>query len=196
MPLVGNTLIKRADIQGGRFVENLLIDIKSDPLADPRRTRFHELRTAWNSIKEAPVFGLGPSGRFKVYDPTGLEYHRGRYDFVHSGFGHLLLKGGFFGLALFCGLILSWCGYVRRHWASIQGPTKALTVASLAGLAASLPNMFFGAPIGDLRGMLLMGLLLALPLAAARVSRAHPAPQIKVKLPTQYHTMLQPSAYR
>ena len=173
VPLVVMTLTKRADMQGAALLQRVLIDIKTDGLSDPRRTRFHELVTAWQTVKESPVFGLGPSGRFKVYDHTGLEYHRGRYDFVHSGFGHILLKGGFVGLGLFCGVMFSWILYLRRHWAQIQGPPKALTVASLAGLVASMPNMFVGAPIGELRTMLLMGLLMALPVLAVRVSKVN-----------------------
>jgi len=84
----------------------------------------------------------------------------------------MLLKGGFVGLALFCGVLVSWALFVRRHWALIQGPPRALAVASLAGLVASVPNLLIGAPVVELRTMLVMGLLLALPLVAIRVARA------------------------
>ena len=172
MPVVLYALTKRLDTPGASIADRVLIDVKTDPLADPRRSRFYELTTAWQTIKDSPVFGLGPSGRFKVYDRIGLEYHGGQYDFVHSGFGHILLKGGFVGLALFCGVLLSWGLYVRRHWALLEGLPKALSVAALAGLATSVPNLMFGTPIGETRTMLVMGLLMALPLVAIRLARA------------------------
>ena len=172
MPVVLYTLTKRLDTPGASIADRVLIDIKTNPLADPRRSRFHELTTAWQTIKESPMFGLGPAGSFKVYDRIGLEYHGGRYDFVHSGFGHVLLKGGFVGLALFCGVLLSWALYVRRYWAVVQGPPQTLAVAALAGLAASVPNLLFGTPVAEIRTMLVMGLLMALPLVAIRLARA------------------------
>jgi hypothetical protein len=193
VPLIVTTLTKRADIDGAGLLQRVLIDVKADPLADPRRTRFHELRTAWQSIKKEPIFGLGPSGRFKAYDPTGLEYHRGRYDFVHSGFGHILLKGGFVGLILFMGVMLSWIWYVRRHWAVIQGPARALSVAAAAGLMASMPNLFVGAPIGELRTMLLMGLLMALPIAAVRIAQRQASPKPAATATPQQTGYLRPA---
>ena len=183
VPLVAVALGQRAEDKTARLIERVLIDVKANPMKDPRRTRFHELRTAWQTLKEKPVFGLGPSGRFRVTDHTGLEYHGGAYDYVHSGFGHVLLKTGFVGLLLFCALLVAWGRLVVRSWPSTDGPGRGLAVAALAGLAASLPNLLVGTPIPELRTMLLMGLLMALPLVVARAAAPQPAARADAPVP-------------
>jgi len=175
VPLTLVALGQRSAGTPGGLLERVLIDVRSDPLSDPRMTRFHELRTAWQTLRDSPVLGLGPGGRFKVADPTGLEYHGGYYDYVHSGFGHVLLKTGFVGLALFCAMLAAWARLVITLWPRIQGPPRALAVASMAAMAASLPNLFVGAPVTEMRTMLLMGLLMAVPLVAGRLAKPEAA---------------------
>ncbi len=167
---------QRSTLRQGSLIDKTFSDVTSDFQSDPRRSRFHELRTAWETLKESPILGLGPSGKFKVFDSTGLEYHSGYYDFVHSGFGHIFLKTGLLGLALFCSLLVAWGRYVARGWPRIAEAHRGLAVAAIAGLAALLPTLLVGTPIVELRTMLLMGFLMALPIVCARVGAVAAAP--------------------
>jgi O-antigen ligase len=182
LPVVVFALGQRAEDKTARLIDRVLIDVQASALKDPRRTRFHELRTAWQTLREQPWFGLGPSGRFRVTDHVGLEYHAGRYDYVHSGFGHVMLKTGMVGLVLFVGLLLAWLRHVWRVQATVQGPPRALLVAAVGTFAASLPNLAVGTPIPEIRTMLVMGLLLALPFAVARAAAAELAAPVRAPL--------------
>ena len=164
----------------GSFVQKILLDVKISEVSDPRRSRFHELITAWQTVRESPVFGLGPAGEFRVTDRTGLEYHRGRYDYVHSGFGHILLKTGFVGLFIFCGLFVVYLRQLRICWGRVPPHWRALAVGSVCAFAAQLPNMLFGTPIGEIRTMQLLGLLLAIPFVLSAIFRkAEPSAQVR-----------------
>lgn len=135
---------------------------------DPRMNRFYELHTAWKTIEEHPLIGVGPAGEFEVTDDTGLAYHKGNFGFVHSGFVHVLLKTGAIGLAIFCLLLL---GYVRalvRTWSGTTSWHRGVLAASACGFAASIPNLAVGTPQIEARTMLVMGVLFALPLLVAR----------------------------
>lgn len=153
------------------LAEKVLIDVKTDNMADPRKSRFYELETAWRTISKSPMFGVGPSGSFTVDNHFGLEYHKGNYDFVHSGFGHVLLKTGFLGLALFVGLFVSYLRFVAVHWRNLESERRALVVAALAAFAAQMPNMLFGTPIGEIRTMMVLGLIFAIPFLTIALTR-------------------------
>lgn len=153
------------------LVEKLLIDVKTDTYSDHRRSRFYELETAWRTVRENLLFGVGPSGSFEVWSHYGLEYHQGRYDYVHSGFGHVLLKTGIVGLAMFVGLFLTYLVFVYRHWRGLPVHYQALVAASLAAFAAQMPNMLVGTPIGEIRTMMVLGLMLAIPFMVVAVAR-------------------------
>jgi O-antigen ligase len=163
------------------LVEKLLIDVKTDPMADPRKTRFHELKTAWSTMRENLLFGVGPTGSFTVPSDYGLEYHKGRYDFVHSGFGHVLLKTGLTGLLLFLGIFVSYLAYCRRHWQASSLQDKGLIAVSLAAFAAQMPNMLFGTPIGEIRTMMVLGLVLAIPFLTVRFALLRPATPVSAE---------------
>jgi O-antigen ligase len=175
VPVMLFALGQRSGNPGASLADRVLIDVQTDRFSDPRQSRFYELRTAWQTLKDSPLLGLGPSGRFRVTDSRGLEYHGGYYDYVHSGFGHVFLKTGLLGLVLFCGLLLAWGRYVASLWAGLRDPARGLAVAALVGLACGLPNLVVGTPISELRTMLLMGFLMALPIVCSRCSQAAPA---------------------
>ncbi len=171
IPLSLTTLALRSADKNKTIVEKIFIDVKTDPNADPRKTRFYELQTAWETVKEEPFFGVGPSGEFKVTSPIGLEYHKGNYGFVHSGFGHVLLKTGFVGLFIFVGIFLTYLWHVKRGWSVLLPEYKALVVGCLCGFVAQMPNMLGGAPIVEIRTMLVSGFLFAIPLICVTFSR-------------------------
>jgi O-Antigen ligase len=172
IPLAISALSLRSNDSGGiPLLEKILIDVKTDDQsADPRASRFYELETAWKTIREEPFFGVGPSGSFKVDSRLGLEYHQGKYDFVHSGFGHVLLKTGFVGLTIYVGIFLTFIFRVKKEWGFLLPEHKALAVGALCGFIAQLPGMFFGAPVIEIRTMLVSGLLFAIPLICIAVS--------------------------
>lgn len=168
LPLIAAVLANRSVATSGGWLERILIDVKIDPLADPRRTRFHEWATAWQTLKESLLFGVGPSGSFKVTDHVGLEYHQGRYDFVHSGFGHIFLKLGLVGLLTYFCLLGSWARTVREAARASGEPARSLFVGSIAGAVASIPTLVSGTPISELRTMLVLSVFMAIPVILQR----------------------------
>ena len=173
VPLAVTSLALRSNDGGSKpLLEKILIDIKTDDEhADSRTSRFYELETAWKTIKEEPFFGVGPSGSFKVESRFGLEYHAGKYDFVHSGFGHVLLKTGFVGLTIYIGIFLTFILQVKKGWKLLLPAYKALAVGSLCGFVAQLPNIFFGTPLIEIRCALIGGVLFTIPLICIAISR-------------------------
>jgi O-antigen ligase len=182
-------LLKMVDRYPGRgpLLERLLADVQSSEYSSPRESRFYELRTAWQTIRNQPVFGVGPSGSFRADSPVGLEYHGGSYDFVHSGFGHILLKLGVVGLMLFTCLFGAYLWRFVLAWRHAPPPDRAALAASAAGMAAMLPTLAVGTPVIETRTMLVIGLLMVLPFAARRVNRqaaTEPAPLVGKGSPT------------
>ncbi len=155
----------------GSVIDKVFFDVHNDAYSDPRKSRFYELETAWRTLRDKPIFGLGPSGSFKVWSQYGLEYHAGRFDYVHSGFGHVMLKLGFVGLFFYVGLFVSYLVYVFRHWRSLPRHYQGLVAASVAAFAAQMPNMFVGTPVGEIRTMMVLGLVFAIPFLAVRMAK-------------------------
>jgi hypothetical protein len=171
VPLALSALALRSTDSNVSMLEKILIDVKADPNADPRASRFYELTTAWKTVREEPFFGVGPSGSFKVSSPVGLYYHNGVYDYVHSGFGHVLLKTGFVGLFIFVSLFVTYIRHVKRGWREVLPEHKALVVGALCGFIAQLPDMLNGTAIPQIRNMQLGGLLFAVPLICMAIGR-------------------------
>lgn len=154
------------------IIEKVLIDVKTGDVAtDPRKTRFYELETAWKTMKENPIFGVGPSGEFKVDSDVGLEYHGGHYGFVHSGFGHILLKTGFLGLFIFLGIYVTFVINILKGFRLVLSEHKALVVGSLCGSASLIPTFLSGTPIPEIRTMLVAGFLMAIPLICIAIAK-------------------------
>lgn len=179
MPVAVYKLGTRTEGDTRNFVQKLMSNPQNQSyFNDPRRERFYELRVAWQDVKKNPWFGVGPEGRFNPPSHVGLEYHKGNYGFVHSGFGHVLLKTGVVGLALFLALFVVWARQLRRQWRDAPPHYRALLAASACGMAAELPNVAVGTPLIELRTMLVLGVVFALPLMVARAAHAerHPLP--------------------
>lgn len=154
---------QRSQVRDASFVQKLLLDVKITAAGDPRRTRFHEFVTAWSTVRENPWFGVGPTGEFRVTDPVGLEYHQGRYDFIHSGFGHVFLKMGLVGLFIFMGIFVAYQRFLLGRWHSVPAEWRPLMVAGACAFVAQVPGLLFGTPIGEIRTMQILGLTLAIP---------------------------------
>ena len=167
-PLVAVLAAQRSQTRDTSFIQKLLLDVKISAASDPRRTRFYEFVTAWRTIRDEPLFGVGPAGEFRVTDHFGLEYHHGRYDFVHSGFGHIFLKMGLVGLFIFVGIFVAYVRFLRSRWRLIPAEWRAFSVAGVCAFAAQLPNLAFGTPIGEIRTMQVLGLILAIPFLVSR----------------------------
>jgi hypothetical protein len=171
VPLALGSLALRSVDSKASLIEKVLIDVKTDKNADPREDRYYELRVAWETVREEPFFGVGLTGSFKVTSPVGLYYHGGVYDFVHSGFGHVLLKTGFVGLFIFVGIFVSYILYVKKGWYLVLPEHKALVVGALCGFVAQMPNMLNGTAVPEIRTMQVGGFLFAIPLICIAIGR-------------------------
>lgn len=154
------------------FIERIAPDsAKAKSLTD-KESRFFELYAALQTVKEKPLFGVGTWGSFKVgaSEHLALLYHKGRYDYVHSGFGHVLLKSGLVGLVLFTGMLVAVWRYASRMRRWIPENRLAIFESFRAGFVFLIPTLLTGTPIAEFRTMIWLGLVLAVPLAIAKMS--------------------------
>lgn len=142
----------------------------SQKLAD-RGSRFYELYLAAQSVKDSPIVGVGTWGTFQIGagDARSLAYHQGNYGFVHSGIGHVLLKSGVLGVTLFLGFLLAAWRYAGKARRYIAPQHRALFESYRAGLWFMIPTLIFGSPIIEMRTMLWIAMVLAVPIALARL---------------------------
>ncbi|MBT9538264.1 O-antigen ligase [Thiobacillus sp.] len=154
------------------FIERIAPDsAKAKSLTD-KESRFFELYAALQTVKEKPLFGVGTWGSFKVgaSEHLALLFHQGRYDFVHSGFGHVLLKSGLVGLVLFTGILVAVWRFASRMRRWIPENRLAIFESFRAGFVFFIPNLLTGTPVAEFRTMIWLGLVLAVPLAIAKMS--------------------------
>jgi len=142
------------------FITSLLYDVGPDHAT--QANRFYELEAAARSLDGNWLFGLGSWGSF-YGDEDILDYHFGKFDFVHSGFGHVILKSGLLGLTLFLSLLLVFTVNYLKHRKHFNGSSALLADAGFAGLLFWMPTLLIGTPIIEFRSMLLLGMTLALP---------------------------------
>lgn len=149
----------------GGFFASLLYDVGPQRTTDV--SRFYELEAASRSLEGSWLFGLGSWGSF-YGDEEALGYHFGKFDFVHSGFGHLVLKSGFIGLLLFVALLVAFGVHYLRTRRQLKGNRALMADAGVASLLFWFPTLLVGTPIIEFRSMLLLGLALAMPYLASR----------------------------
>lgn len=161
--------LNRSDLT---FVERIAPDSARAKSLTDKKSRFFELYTAWHTVKEKPLFGVGTWGSFKVgaSEHLALLFHQGRYDFVHSGFGHVLLKSGLVGLVLFVGMLIAVWRYASRMRRWIPDERLAIFESFRSGFVFLIPTLLAGTPIAEFRTMIWLGLVLAVPLAIAKMS--------------------------
>jgi uncharacterized membrane protein YqjE len=155
----------------GNILSSLIYDLAQDRESSSQTPegRLYELWAAAQSIGNNWLFGLGTWGTF-TGDQELLDYHFGKFDFVHSGFGHIVLKTGLVGLILFVGLLFKFVCYYFRHCNSLTGNARLIADAGFAGFLFWIPTLLIGTPIIEFRTMLLIGLTLALPFIAVGLS--------------------------
>jgi hypothetical protein len=141
----------------------LIFDV--NPETNAAYGRFYELYAAAKSVGDNWLFGLGTWGTF-TGDQEALAYHMGVFDFIHSGFGHIIMKTGVVGLVLFSLLLIAYVSYYLRHRTLVTGFRRLLADAGFGGLLFWMPTLLIGTPIIEFRTMLLIGLTLALPFVA------------------------------
>jgi hypothetical protein len=149
----------------GGLLESLTYDINPDKRITD--SRFYELYAAAQSVGSNWLFGLGSWGEFSGNRDI-LDYHFGRLDFVHSGFGHIVLKAGVAGLLIFLGLLIAYTSYYFKTRKYLAGNAQMLSDAGFAGFLFWVPTLLIGTPIIEFRTMLLLGFTLALPFVAVR----------------------------
>lgn len=165
IPAAGLLMQQRLRFSTGSqsFIASLLYDVGPD--RGTNVSRFYELEAAARSLEGHWLFGLGSWGSFYGNEDI-LDYHFGKFDFVHSGFGHLVLKSGLVGLLAFLALLSAFCLHYLRYRKNMRGNSALLADAGFAGLLFWMPTLLIGTPIIEFRTMLLIGLTLALPYLA------------------------------
>jgi hypothetical protein len=150
------------------ILSSLIYDIAPDRSLE--NNRFYELYAAAQSLRGHWLFGLGSWGSF-TGDSEILDYHFGRFDFVHSGFGHIVLKAGLVGLVLFCSILFAYSAYYFRYRKFLTGNALLVADTGYAGFLFWVPTLLIGTPIIEIRSMLLLGLTLAMPFVAVGLER-------------------------
>jgi hypothetical protein len=150
------------------ILQSLTYDIT--PKKGGGENRFYELYMASKSLEGNWLFGLGSWGSFKG-DYDYLDFHQGKFLFVHSGFGHIILKSGIAGLLIFCGVLFSYTMFYLRTRKRLSGNSRLMADAGFAGFLFWIPTLLIGTPIIEFRTMLLFGLTLAMPFIAAGMSQ-------------------------
>lgn len=151
----------------GGILSSLFFDIAPDR-GGIENNRFYELYAAAQTVGSNWMFGLGTWGEFKG-DPVLLSYHGGDFSFVHSGFGHIMMKTGLIGFLLFSFMLAAYVAYYFRHRTYLEGYSRLTADAGFAGFLFWAPTLLIGTPIIEFRTMLLIGLTLAMPFIAVGI---------------------------
>ncbi len=167
---VANKRFEASALERNRSViETLAPDARGVGASDRKKSRFYELDRAWATLEKSPVtitLGVGSWGSFDPgNDHLALAYHAGHYDFVHSGFGHVLLKSGAIGLIIFLGVGTSILRRSTIPIESMESKLAAIHFTFRAGAVAMIPTLVSGTPIPELRTTWMLGIILGVPLA-------------------------------
>jgi hypothetical protein len=150
----------------GSALTSLIYDITME--RGVKESRFYELYAAANSMEDNWLFGRGTWGSF-VGDRDRLSYHGDDFSFVHSGFGHMILKTGLVGLLVFCGILTAFISFYMKHRNALVGDARLVADAGFAGFLFWVPTLLIGTPIIEFRTMTLLGFALAMPFIAVGV---------------------------
>jgi hypothetical protein len=134
--------------------------------------REYELMAAAHSLGSNWLTGLGTWGVFHG-DEESLSYHMGNFGFIHSGFGHMMLKTGLIGLLLFAGIFVKFISHYLKHCRYLRGMERLLCDAGFASFLFWIPTLLIGTPIIEFRTMLFLGLTLALPFVAVHLQKRY-----------------------
>ncbi len=152
----------------GGVLSSLIYDIA--PERGIKDSRFYELYAAAQSMEGHWLFGRGAWGTF-IGDRERLSYHGDDFSFVHSGFGHIVLKAGLVGLLLFSCILIAYVSFYFRNRKYLSGSARMIADTGFGGFLFWIPTLLIGTPIIEFRTMLLLGLTLALPFVAVGMHR-------------------------
>ena len=141
--------------------------------------RLLELRLAWESFADSPVFGLGAWGRYAHSNLIAWQQSALSGSFLHSGVLHIALKTGFVGLLLLAGVVWAFVRQVQKLPPHKDAISTALTVAACSGLLFMLPDMLLGTPIMQLRTTQMLAFCLGLPFMVSAAMTAATQQQIQ-----------------
>lgn len=148
---------------GRSLIETFFYDIRSRSVFETESARTLELKLAWDTILEHPIFGTGIWGRYEGARSITWQYGEEAYSFIHSGILHLMLKTGFIGLAIFLVLLWQFIQFCYQSRRRLDDADKIFFDTSLAALIFIIPDLAIGTPIIQLRTMLLYAMFLVLP---------------------------------
>ena len=126
-------------------------------------TRALELRLAWESFAESPIFSIGSWGRYANSQLIPWQDSTTAGSLLHSGTLHIAMKSGLIGLFLLAGVIWAYTSQVRRLRREPDAISTALVIASCCGLLLMVPDFLFGTPTIQIRTTQLMAFCLGLP---------------------------------
>lgn len=147
----------------GGVLSSLIYDISPDK--GIKESRFYELYAAAQSMDGNWLFGRGTWGTF-IGDRERLSYHGDDFSFVHSGFGHMVLKTGLVGLVLFICILTAYVSFYFRQRKYLSGDARLIADAGFGGFLFWIPTLLVGTPIIEFRTMMLLGMTLAMPFVA------------------------------
>ncbi len=169
------TALRLSKVRGSATDLGFFYDLFGKGKGFGNSARVLEYTETWRSLGDDWLFGKGMWGILQS-NLAELSYHAGNFGFVHSGFGHVLLKGGLFGLVMFIGLLASFTVYYLKARKQLTGKLQMLADVGAAGVLFWLPTLLIGTPIVEYRSMQMLGLALALPFIAARAAATIKAP--------------------
>lgn len=165
----------------GGILEAMIYDI-APRTGNIKDSRLYELYAAAQSMEGYWLLGRGAWGSF-TGDKDLLSYHGEDFSFIHSGFGHVILKTGLVGLLIFCGILFSFLSSYFKRRRYLIGTPRLMADAGFASFLFWMPTLLVGTPIIEIRTMLMLGLTLALPYVAVGMQAA------------QQHHPISPAAY-
>lgn len=133
--------------------------------------RFIELKFAWASFLDHPIFGVGSWGGYEGWRLVSWQLEAGGGGmYLHSGVLHIGLKAGLVGFMLLAGLVATFI----LHWRCVRnlltGNARVLAVAGMVGCIFVLPDFVISTSFTKLRATLFIGFCMSLPYVAAGLS--------------------------
>lgn len=146
---------------GGFF--DFLFDVTPAQVG-PDSPRLLELKLAWASFLDHPIFGVGSWGSYEGWRQVSWQlYEGGGGTYLHSGVLHIGLKSGLIGLVLFIGLVASFVLFWRRIGKTLTGDAQVLAVAGVAGCLFIIPDFVIATSLTKYRAVFFIGFCMALP---------------------------------
>lgn len=145
------------------LIELFFYDVSSRGAFEIESMRTLELKLAFNTILDNPIFGVGIWGRYSGSNSITWQQGEEAYSFIHSGILHLMLKTGFAGLIIFIVLFFNFLFFINKYRRLLDEKDKVFFDTSLAALIFIIPDFLIGTPITQFRTMLFYALFATLP---------------------------------